>query len=51
MNYPNKPENLSYFHFSVRSLSKNKHKLDDFFQMTEVNPTFIAISETKLNFM
>jgi len=26
----------------------NKHKLDDFFLMTEANPTFIAISETKL---
>ena len=48
MNHANTPENLSYFHFNVRSLGKNKHKLDDFFQMTEVNPTFIAISETKL---
>jgi len=34
--------------FSLRSLGKNKHKLDDFFLMTKVNPTFIAISETKL---
>jgi len=49
MNHANKPENLSYFHFNVRSLGKNKHKLHDFFLMTEVNPTFIAISETKLN--
>ena len=40
--------NKPYFHFNVRSLGKNKHKLDDFFLMTEVNPTFIAISETKL---
>ena len=47
-NHANKPENLSYFHFNVRSLGKNKHTLDEFFQMTEVNPTFIAISETKL---
>jgi len=48
INHANKPENLSYFHFNVRSLGKNKHKLDDFFLMTEVNPTFIAIWETKL---
>jgi len=48
MNRANKPENLCYFHFNVRSLGKNKHKLDHFFQMSEVNPTFIAISETKL---
>jgi len=48
MNHANKSENLSYFHFNVRCLGKNKHKLDDFFQMTEVNPTFIAISKTKL---
>ena len=48
INHANKPENLSYFHFNVRSLRKNKHKLDDFFLMTEVNCTFIAISETKL---
>jgi len=48
MNHTNKPENLS--HFNVRSLGKNKHKLDDFFLMTEVNPTFITISvETKLH--
>jgi len=49
MNHANKPENWSYFHFNVRSLGKNKHKLDDFFQMTEVNPTFVAISETSWN--
>jgi len=48
MNHAKKPENLSYFHFNVRSLGKNKHKLDDCFQMTEVNTTFIAISETQL---
>jgi len=48
MNHANKPENLSYFHYNVRSLGNNKHKLDDFFQMTEVNLTFIAISEIKL---
>ena len=48
MNHANKPENVSYFHFNVRSLGKNKHKLDDLFRMTEVNPAFIAISETKL---
>jgi len=48
MNHANKPENVSYFHFNVRSLGKNKYKLDDVFLMTEVNPTFIAISETKL---
>jgi len=48
MNHANKPECLSYFHPDVRSLGKNKHKLDDFFLITEVNPTFIAISETKL---
>jgi len=48
MCHANKPENLSYFHFNVRSLGKNKHKRDDFFLITEVNPIFIAISETKL---
>ena len=48
MNHANKQKNLSYFHFNVRSLGKNKHKLDDFFLMTEATPTFIAISETKL---
>jgi len=48
MNHANKPKKLSYFHFNVRSLGKNKHKLDDVFLMTEVNPTFMAISETKL---
>jgi len=48
MNHANQPENLSYFHFNVRSLGKNKHKLDDFFLMTEVTPTVIAISETML---
>ena len=42
MNHANKRENLSYFHFNVRSLGKNKHKVDDFFQVAEVNPTFIA---------
>jgi len=31
MNHASKPKNLSYFHFNVRSLGKNKHKLDDFF--------------------
>jgi len=41
MNHANKPENLSYFHFNVRSLGKNKHKPDDFFLMIEVNPTFM----------
>jgi len=30
MNHANQPENLSYFHFNVRSLGKNKHELDDF---------------------
>ena len=48
MNRANKPENWSYFHFNVRSLGKNKNKLGDFLLMTEVNPTFIVISETKL---
>jgi len=48
MNHANKPENLSYFHFNVQSLGKNNHKLHYFFQLTEINPTFIAISETKL---
>ena len=48
MNHASKQTNLSYFHFKVRSLGKNKHKLDDFFLMTEATPTFIAISETKL---
>ena len=47
-NHASKQKNLSYFHFNVRSLGKNKHKLDDFFLMTEANPTFIAISENKL---
>jgi len=42
MNHANKRENSSYFHFNVRSLGKNKHKVDDFFQVAEVNPTFIA---------
>ena len=27
---------------------ENKHRLDDFFIMADVSPTFIAISETKL---
>jgi len=27
----NKLKSLTYFHFNVRSLQKNKHKLDDFF--------------------
>jgi len=48
MNYAKEPENLFYFHFNVRNLGKNKHKLDDIFLMTEGNPTVIAISETKL---
>jgi len=39
---------LSYFHFSVRSLAKNQHKIDTFFSMCNVSPDFIAISETKL---
>jgi len=39
MNHANKPENLSYFHFNIRSLGKNKHKQDDFFKMTEVKLT------------
>jgi len=30
MYHANKLENVSYFHFNVRSLGKNKHKLDDF---------------------
>jgi len=48
MNHASKQKKLSYFHFNVHSLGQNKHKLDDFFLMTEANPTFIAISETKL---
>ena len=48
MNHASKQKNLSYFHFIARSLGKNKHKLDDFFLMTEATPTFIAISKTKL---
>ena len=47
MNHASKQNNLSYFHFNVRGLGKNKHKLHDFL-MTEANPIFIAISETKL---
>jgi len=47
MNYASKQKRLSYFHFNVRSLGKSKHKLDDFFLMTEANLTFKAISETK----
>jgi len=43
MNHASKQKNVSYFHFNVRSLGKYKHKLDDFFLMTEANPTFIAI--------
>jgi len=39
---------LSYFHFNVRSLVKNKHKIDAFFSMCNVSPDFIAISETKV---
>ena len=50
--YASKQKNLSHFHFylscSLRSLGKNKHKPNNFFLMTEANPTFIAISETKL---
>ena len=48
MDHASKQENLSYFHCNVRSLGKNRPKLDDFFLMTEVNLTFIGISETKL---
>jgi len=48
VNHPSKQENVSYFHFNVRSLGKNQHKLNDFFLMTNVNPAFISISETKL---
>ena len=48
MIHASKQKNVSYFHFNVCSLGKNKHKLDDFFLMIEANPTFIAISETKL---
>ena len=29
MNHASKQKNLSYFHFNVRSLGKNKHKPDD----------------------
>jgi len=39
---------LSYFHFSVCSLAKNKYKIDTFFSMCNVSADFIAISETKL---
>ena len=39
---------LSYFHFNVRSLAKNKHKIDNFFSMCNVSPDLVAISETKL---
>ena len=41
-------DKLSYFHFSVRSSAKNKHKIVTFFSMCNVSPDFIAISETKL---
>jgi len=44
----NKSKSLIYFHFNVRSLQKNKHKLDDFFLMANLTPSFIAISETTL---
>ena len=39
---------LSYFHFNVRSLAKNKYKIDTFFSMCNVSLDFIAISEIKL---
>ena len=44
----NKSKSLTYFHFNVRSLQKNEHKLDDFFLMANLTPSFIAISETQL---
>ena len=39
---------LSYFHFNVRSLANNKHKIDTFFSMCNVSLDFIAISEIKV---
>jgi len=39
---------LSYFHFNVSSLAKNKHKIDTFFSMSNVSPDYISISKTKL---
>jgi len=33
---------LSYFHFNIRSLAKNKHKIDTFFSMCNVSPKFYS---------
>jgi len=38
----------SYFYFNVRSLARNKHKIDTSFSICNVSPDFVAISETKL---
>ena len=43
------PNDFFLLHFNVRSLSKNKDKIDEFLHDFERLPDLVAISETKLN--
>jgi len=40
---------LFFLHFNLRSLSKNKEKVEEFLENFDRLPNVIAISETKLN--
>ena len=43
------PNDFFLLHFNVRSISKNKEKIDEFLHDFERLPDLVAISETKLN--
>lgn len=43
------PDQLTIIHCNMRSLTKNKHKLEEILTKMTIQPTFILISETKIN--
>ena len=45
----NKSNDLMVIHFNLRSLPKNKYKIEDFFLQLPNLPHIIAVRETKLN--
>ena len=40
---------LSLIHFNIRSLTSNKHLIDEFLCLAEIPPDIICLTETKLN--
>ena len=42
-------DELAIVHFNLRSIAKNKYKVEEFLMQSQFLPGVIAISETKLN--